>query len=79
MLFSIDSGTLENVKEQTWPRQKYNAYGHELWLDRPTLDVMPRSKDIERLSVIESSGRKDSARLGARHTNTCFQDGDRMA
>jgi hypothetical protein len=44
----FDSGTLENVKTKNLAAQKYSAYGHELWLDRPTLDVMPRSKDIER-------------------------------
>ena len=39
---------LECGHNQGATRQKYSAYGHELRLDGPTLDVMPRSKDIER-------------------------------
>ena len=49
MLFLGNSGTLGNMSpNQGATRQKYSAYGHELRLDGPTLDVMPRSKDIER-------------------------------
>ena len=79
MLFLGNSGTLGNMSHnQGATRQQYDAYGHKLWLDGPILNVMLRF-NTEKASVIDGSGCKPSARLGARHTNTCFQDGDRMA
>ena len=79
MPFSIESGTLGNVdtiKAQRASNRVHTATSAS-WIGLHWT-LCPET-DTARSSVIESSGRKDSARLGARHTNTCFQDGDRMA
>ena len=79
VLFLINSGTLGNV--DTIKAQSASNTAHMVtssgWIGLHWT-LCPET-DTARSSVIESSGRKDSARLGARHTNTCFQDGDRMA
>ena len=71
MLFSIDSVRLGNVDTSKAQSARNTAHTATSWrqLDGPILDVMARF-NTEKASVIESSGRKDSAPLGARHTNT---------